>query len=128
MVQTERQVKGKQGEEYAADCIREKGYEIIARNYRYGRKAEVDIVAWHEKKFGGKTLCFIEVKTRKTDDGGAERSVGPAKKKHMQIAAQAFCCDNHINVDAVPIQFEQISIFVNLDSEPRFRHYEMPAN
>jgi putative endonuclease len=49
---------GKKGEELAADHLLSKGYQILARNYRF-EKAEVDILA---KKSG--FLVVVEVKTR----------------------------------------------------------------
>ena len=55
----EKQNTGKLGEDIAAKYLENKGYEIIARNYRkpWG---EIDIIA--EKKG---TLVFVEVKTQK---------------------------------------------------------------
>lgn len=51
---------GSRGEEKAYFYLRQKGYVIIARNYRTPRShSELDMVGWD-----GETLCFIEVKTR----------------------------------------------------------------
>lgn len=51
---------GLEGEERAAVYLDRKGYEILERNYRC-RWGEIDIIA-----LDGETLCFIEVKTRKS--------------------------------------------------------------
>jgi len=48
---------GSFGEDMAARYLRQKGYKILERSYRFG-KGEIDIIA--EK---GGTLVFVEVKT-----------------------------------------------------------------
>ena len=53
---------GSWGEDIAARFLVQKGYAIICRNF-HARVGEIDIIAWHEEKLFGKTLCFIEVKT-----------------------------------------------------------------
>ncbi|MGI6744575.1 MAG: YraN family protein [Acutalibacteraceae bacterium] len=50
---------GAMGEQIAARSLREKGYEIIAANYRT-RIGEIDIIATKDKY-----ICFVEVKTGK---------------------------------------------------------------
>jgi len=49
---------GALGESYAARCLNERGYTILASNFRT-RFGEVDIIA-----ADGTYLCFVEVKTR----------------------------------------------------------------
>lgn len=55
-------VSGLQGEEIASEYLKNKGFEILSRNFRSGHK-EIDIIA--EK---GDIIHFIEVKTRKNED------------------------------------------------------------
>lgn len=55
---------GKQGEQIAADFLENKGYNILERNYRFG-KGEIDIIAEKDK-----LLIFVEVKTKKFGDFG----------------------------------------------------------
>ena len=50
--------KGTWGEAQAAAYLRKNGYELIAHSY-HCRFGEIDLIA---RK--GKTLCFVEVKTR----------------------------------------------------------------
>ncbi|MBI2032302.1 MAG: YraN family protein [Candidatus Levybacteria bacterium] len=49
------------GENIACDYLRKKGYKIIERNFRKGY-GEIDIIA-----IQGRTLVFVEVKTRSTN-------------------------------------------------------------
>ena len=56
---------GKFGEDAACRYLEKLGWQILARNYRYSRYAEIDIVA----KDNG-TIVFVEVKARSTTDFG----------------------------------------------------------
>lgn len=78
-------VKGRRGEELAARHMAQKGYEILARNYRaYG--CEVDIIA-----LDGDTLVFAEVKARSGKAYGLGREmVGRAKQARIIRASQAY--------------------------------------
>jgi putative endonuclease len=49
---------GLDGERAACSFLKEKGYEILEKNYRY-RKSEIDLIVKHEN-----WLVFVEVKTR----------------------------------------------------------------
>jgi len=51
-------IRGRRGEDAAAEHLRSLGMDILTRNWR-GRRGELDIVARH-----GDTLVFVEVKTR----------------------------------------------------------------
>ncbi len=55
-----RQNLGKAGEQYVVKLLAKKGWQVIERNWRAGRYAEIDIIAYDPHG----TLVFIEVKTR----------------------------------------------------------------
>ena len=57
---TEKRRRGNMGEDFAAEYLEGKGYEIIERNFNT-RLGEIDIIAKR-----GNTMVFIEVKRRKT--------------------------------------------------------------
>jgi putative endonuclease len=62
-------VTGDKGEEEVYFYLRQRGYTIVARNWRSPkRRSELDLVGWD-----GDCLCFIEVKTR------AEGTLVPAE-------------------------------------------------
>ena len=73
---------GQEGEEIACRLLKKKGYKIIERNYK-SFLGEIDIIARD-----GRTLTFVEVKTRKTPDlGTAKGAVGPRKQRKLSMVA-----------------------------------------
>jgi putative endonuclease len=75
---------GKQGEDAAAEYIRQRGYELIVRNWRY-RRCEIDAIASK-----GKVLHFFEVKTRTSSFVLPEESVSNRKLNKMKEAAEEY--------------------------------------
>jgi putative endonuclease len=76
---------GRLGEELAVRFMRERGYEILERNWRYSRN-EIDIIAVKDNK-----IHFIEVKTRKTTRYGLpEEAVSEIKIGFLLKAGEAF--------------------------------------
>ncbi|WP_084626988.1 YraN family protein [Pseudoclavibacter soli] len=68
---------GERGEQIAASFLADKGYRIVARNWRSSRHGEIDIIAWH-----GDTLVFVEVKTRSGERFGSPFEAITARKVH----------------------------------------------
>ncbi|MBI4991057.1 YraN family protein [Candidatus Gottesmanbacteria bacterium] len=76
---------GKIGENAACQYLQSHGFKIIERNFRKGY-SEIDIVA-----IEGKTLVFVEVKTRiGTKFGLPEESITPWKLKSLIKSAQYY--------------------------------------
>lgn len=106
---------GKQGEAEAARYLREQGYEIMFRNYRY-QHAEIDLIA---KK--GKLLVFVEVKTRTNlSYGNPEEFVSYTKAKLVMKAAEQYIFANDWLYD---IRFDIIAVTI-AGSELRIKHIE----
>src|SRR5688500_2133856 len=79
---------GRWGESTAASFLLERGYQIIAKNYR-SWQAEIDLIAQK-----GKMLIFVEVKTRSgTAFGMPEEFVNAAKAKLVMRAAENYIFD-----------------------------------
>lgn len=55
-----RQKLGQAGEQHVVNMLTKKGWQIVERNWRAGRYAEIDIIAYDPQGI----LVFIEVKTR----------------------------------------------------------------
>ncbi len=106
---------GKQAEQLAATFLQEKGYTIVARNFRFG-KAEIDLIV---KK--GIFLVFVEVKARKNVQFGMpETAVGKHKIALVKRAADFYVFK--INWQQ-QIRFDIVSVtFVR--EEPHITHFE----
>lgn len=86
---------GRRGERLAIEHLERLGYRIVAANFSVpiGRNtrgavvnAEIDVVA-----YDGPTLCFIEVKTRASDEFGApQANVDLRKQRQIARAARAY--------------------------------------
>lgn len=82
--------KGKEGEDMAARFMMDKGYEIIARNYRY-RRSEIDLIVKKDN-----WLIFVEVKLRSSDQYGyPEDFVDYKKAKNIIDGAEQYTFDNN---------------------------------
>ena len=77
--------KGKEGETLASEFLVEKGFEIIARNYRH-KRSEIDLIV---KK--NNWLIFVEVKMRSSDAYGyPEDFVDYKKAKNIIDGAEEY--------------------------------------
>lgn len=79
---------GSYGEALAAQFLEELGYEIVTRNWRYGRYGEIDIIAYALSK---QVLAFVEVKTRTTQTyGNPLEAVTLQKQQTIRLLAEAY--------------------------------------
>lgn len=105
---------GKQGEQLAAQFLRESGYEVIATNWHCAR-GEIDIVARKTD-----TLVFVEVKTRRGRlTEAAFASMTPHKRERLIASAYAYL-DEH----AVDGAWRIDVIAVALSRQPVIEHVE----
>ncbi len=106
---------GKQGEEIAANHLVEKGYKILARNWRY-RNAEIDIIARKSDE-----LAIVEVKTRTSNYfGEPEEFVSRKQQQNLIMASNEYVIRNDLDVD---VRFDIISIVFN-QKQQRVYHIE----
>lgn len=79
------------GEEIVSKYLLDRNYEILDRNYAktYG---EIDIIAMKDD-----VLCFVEVKTRKSDKFAyAAEAVNFYKQERIKKASQAYMVENNL--------------------------------
>lgn len=109
--------KGHEGEDFACDYLVKKGFEIIDRNYRYGKTGEIDIIAKDNE-----TLVFIEVKYRKNLEFG-EPEYGITKNKINQYKklANAYLFDK--NIDETDCRFDVVAILELEKGKPEINYY-----
>lgn len=108
--------KGAAGEILAARFLREKGYTILASNYRC-RFGEMDIIA-----ADGSYIAFVEVKTRRRDGMYSPREAVTAAKRRRLIHTAALYLAQHpsalqprfdvievVTAPQAPLQAEEIN-------------------
>jgi len=77
--------RGAAGEQLAAEFLLKAGYQILERNWKFGRK-EIDIICLYKH-----ILIFIEVKTRSSVDFGfPEQAVNQKKELAIVTTAKAY--------------------------------------
>lgn len=107
---------GAEGEQAAADFLKDKNYEIIERNYRYGREGEIDIIARD-----GSCIVFVEVKSRKNLNFG-EPEFSITKNKIEQIKKVAIAYLYNMNIYDVECRFDVITIFDDFSGKRKINH------
>lgn len=93
---------GQRAEELACSYLEQRGFHIVARNWRHG-KYELDIVA---DKTG--TLHIIEVKCRRT--GGLtcpEQALDAIKSNNIMKAAEFYIEKNNVRSE---VQFDLVAV------------------
>lgn len=107
---------GKQGEELAARHLEQRGFKIVARNYRTP-VGELDIIARDRCH-----LLFVEVKTRRgTAFGTPAEAVGAHKQRQIVRAAQWYLSSRSFP-DLQP-RFDVIAVLTG-GSEPALSHIQ----
>ena len=110
----QRDAMGDRGENLAARHLQSRGYKIIARNFRC-ELGEIDIVARD-----GRTLVFVEVKTRTVDDPLPEDQVNPSKQHQITKAGKYYL--GRYGVPQPPSRFDVIAVVWPDGREPVIRH------
>ena len=110
----QRDALGDRGENVAARYLRNQGFTIIVRNFRC-EMGEVDIIARD-----GKTLVFVEVKTRAYDDPTPEEQVNTVKQHQVTKAAKLYL--SRYGVPQPPARFDVVAIVWPNGQDPIIRH------
>ncbi|MGW8257875.1 MAG: YraN family protein [Thermoguttaceae bacterium] len=110
---------GQRGEAAAARFLRRKGYKIIARGDRLKRRDELDIVAAL-----GKTVVFVEVKTRSSaEDSHPAEAVDANKQRRLTRLAVTFLKRHGLLQH--PARFDVIAVTWPADKwTPKIEHIE----
>lgn len=108
---------GQRGEETAAQWLTQRGYQILARNWRCPA-AELDIVAERDGE-----IIAVEVKTRASDRLGApEEAITAAKQRKLVEAVQTYLLE--MGAEERPYRIDVIAIRLGLAGAPDdIRHY-----
>jgi putative endonuclease len=106
---------GRRGEEMAIERLESAGYRIVAANFSIpiGRnrrdvlvKAEIDVVA-----YDGPTLCFIEVKTRASDEfNPPQANVDLHKRRQIARAARGY--RRMLGLTKAPYRYDVVTVLL----------------
>ena len=100
---------GDAGEDLAAAALKKQGYKILERNY-VAPLGEIDLIARQ-----GKTLVFIEVKTRKGDRFGAPQEAVTMVKQHkLRRLADYYLKQKRLG--EVAVRFDVVGITMGEDA------------
>jgi len=95
---------GRRGENISVEFLKKKGYKIIERNYRCSL-GEIDIVAKDKN-----VLCFVEVKTRKTERYGLpEEAINWHKQRKLTKVALTYLKEKKIYKQ--DLRFDVVSVY-----------------
>jgi putative endonuclease len=104
---------GRRGEELAAAYLLQAGYRLVAANFSVpvGRNrvgavinVEIDLVAYE-----GKTLCFVEVKSRRSD-WFAPPQTNVDRRKQRQIARAARMYRRMFDLAGAPYRYDVVTV------------------
>jgi len=95
--------EGANAETLAADYLRQQNYHILERNFRIN-SGEIDIIAKD-----GNTICFVEVKMRRTTAFGIP-SEAVAKPKMQKLIQVAFYYLKSKNLNNCKARFDVVAV------------------
>ena len=115
---------GRRGEVLAIEHLERAGYQIVAANFSIpiGRNrldvlvnAEIDVVA-----YDGPTLCFIEVKTRTSDEFNPPQANVDLRKRR-QIARAARGYRRMLGLMNAPYRYDVVTVLLPAETEDESR-------
>ncbi len=110
---------GNRGEETAAAYLEQKGYAILERQYRTP-VGEIDLIARE-----GKTLVFVEVKTRRSARyGQPSAAVGWEKQRRIIRGAMWYMMNRQRQREAPLCRFDVVEVYATPDNAWKVRHLE----
>lgn len=103
------------GEQVAASYLARQGYDILARNYRFGRR-EVDLIVSR-----GGVVAFVEVKTRAGQGYGHPlEAITALKRREVERVARAWKREN--GRPGLCYRFDAVGIVIRHTGKPRVEH------
>ncbi|MGI8542664.1 MAG: YraN family protein [Aridibacter sp.] len=114
---------GEFGETIAAEFLNKQGFRLVATNFKapIGRTrkgvqftGEIDLIAFDKNE----TLCFVEVKTRSSDEFASPLSAVDLRKQR-QITRTARVYRKIFKLNNIKCRYDVISIVLNNNKAPK---------
>ena len=118
---------GQIGEELATHFLERKGYRLVLANYKVpiGRNrlgatvtGEIDLIALFED-----VLCFVEVKTRSSDEFASPLAAVDLRKQR-QIIRTAKVYRKIFRLNTIKFRYDVVSIVLGTDSRPKIELFK----
>jgi len=103
------------GERLAERFLTERGYVILARNWRSGRY-ELDLITCLDE-----IVAFVEVKTRRSGVQEPGDTLGAAQRRRIRRAAEVWI-HTHPGIGR-EFRFDLVSVGLERGFPPRIRHF-----
>ncbi len=111
---------GLYGENLACYYLRQKGYEIVARNFRCHRYGEIDIVA-----IKNDVISFVEVKTRSSAAYGSPvEAVNQQKRIRIYRVAEYYLQLHGYDDGSVSLSFDVIEVLAKHGAVKSVLHHQ----
>jgi putative endonuclease len=107
---------GRRGEDAACRYLRDRGGEVLLRNYR-SPAGEIDIIARD-----GLTLCFVEVKARHVR-AAARPAAGLSRRQQRRIRRAALTYLREIGRPHLPWRFDLVEVVLGPWDIRELRHW-----
>lgn len=117
---------GEYGERLAADFLQNIGFRLVISNFKVpvGRNrlgvsvtGEIDLIA-----LDGDTVCFVEVKTRSSDEFASPLAAVDLRKQR-QITRTARVYRRIFNLRGVKFRYDVVSIVLGSENKPRVEFF-----
>jgi putative endonuclease len=105
--------RGARGEKLAARFLRSRGYKILYRNFKDRRGGEIDLICRE-----GKSLVFVEVKTRRSDEFGRPIEAVD-RQKQLRISKGGLAWLRLLDNPDVVFRFDVVEVLLPEHGEPR---------
>lgn len=120
-----RQIKplGERGEDAATRYLKRLGYKILVRHQRGAGRGEIDIIAVDLHGARGRTIVFVEVKTRRSLDKGHPADAVD-RDKQQQLTRLALSYLKRHGLLEYPSRFDVIAVIWPADARrPQIEHF-----
>ncbi len=108
---------GEYGELVAASYLRAQGLKVLYRNFREGRRGEIDIVCREQD-----TLVACEVKSTTSPDAGAPmRAVDRTKRELLRNGLRNWL--RLLKREDIPTRFDIVEVYLAGGQKPDIRHH-----
>jgi putative endonuclease len=120
-------IVGQLGEQLAARFLERNGYRLVVSNFKtpIGRNSrgvsvtgEIDIIA-----LDGDVLCFVEVKTRSSDEFASPLAAVDLRKQR-QITRTARVYRKTFQITLMKVRYDVVSIVLNKTAKPKIEIYK----